>query len=291
MKIANRNNRLAIITEAGAIDVAEATADRFSSDCSLLYPRWSEFRHWADNALAALPTSLARPFAEEELGPPSPAPQQIFAIGANYRDHLAETDFPLPKTMEVFTKFPSCLTGPYSDIPLPTDTVDWEAELVVVIGQVAQGVTAADAWHHVAGLTVGQDFSERPLQLAATQWSLAKSFSAFGPTGPFLVTTDELADPEDLTITCSINGEEMQKGRTGEMIYSVKEIIARLSAVCTLLPGDLIFTGTMSGVGLTRNPPQYLIEGDEVVTTAEGIGTLRNRCVAASPSPHSARLN
>lgn len=185
----------------------------------------------------------------------------------------------MPKSMEVFSKFPTSITGPYTDLPLPTESVDWEAELVLVIGRVAHHVSAGDAWQYVAGLTVGQDFSERPIQLSTTQWCLGKSFPAFGPTGPFLVTVDEFANPDDVTITCSVNGEQMQKGRTSEMIYSVPEIIAGLTRVCTLLPGDLIFTGTMGGVGLTRTPPRYLKVGEEVVTRIDGIGAMRNRCV------------
>jgi 2,4-didehydro-3-deoxy-L-rhamnonate hydrolase len=279
MQIANLNGRLVAIVGGGAVDIAEATADRFSADPAALYPRWEEFREWADQTLPGLSASLASPFSEDELGPPSPTPAQVFAIGANYRDHLEETDFDMPKSMEVFSKFPTCITGPFADLPLPTESVDWEAELVVVIGRRAHRVSADDAWHYVAGLTVGQDFSERPLQLSTTQWCLGKSFTAFGPIGPVLVTPDELANPDDLTITCSINGEQMQKGRTSEMIYSVRETIARLTQVCTLLPGDLIFTGTMGGVGLTRNPPRYLKVGDEVITQIDGIGAIRNQCI------------
>jgi 2,4-diketo-3-deoxy-L-fuconate hydrolase len=287
MRIANIDGRLSVVVDDGAVDVAEATADRFSADPVALYPRWGEFLQWASESLPEVNGSLVRTFRDEELGPPSPRPAQVFAIGANYREHLEETDFAMPKAMEVFSKFPTAITGPYSDLPLPTESVDWEAELVVVIGRVAHHVSAGDAWHYVAGFTVGQDFSERPLQLSTTQWGLAKSFPAFGPTGPFLVTIDELANPDDVNIECIVNGEQMQKGRTGEMIFSVPEIIAGLTRVCTLLPGDLIFTGTMGGVGLTRTPPRYLKAGDEVVTRIDGIGALHNRCVdGVAPAIH-----
>jgi 2-keto-4-pentenoate hydratase/2-oxohepta-3-ene-1,7-dioic acid hydratase in catechol pathway len=285
VRIANLEGRLSIIVDDGAVDVAEATADRFSAEPAGVYPRWDEFQEWARQSIPDLKGSLVRPFRDEDLGPPSPRPAQVFAIGANYREHLEETQFAMPKAMEVFSKFPTAITGPYADLPLPTESVDWEAELVVVIGRVAHQVPAGDAWQYVAGLTVGQDFSERPLQLSTTQWGLAKSFPAFGPTGPFLATVDELADPDDVSIVCSVNGEQMQKGRTGEMIFSVPEIVAGLTRVCTLLPGDLIFTGTMGGVGLTRTPPRYLKVGDEVVTRIDGIGELRNRCIDGNAAP------
>lgn len=279
MRIANLEGRVCIIVDGGAVDVAKASADRFSADAAAIYPRWDEFLQWAREALRDLNGTQAQPFKETDLGPPSPHPAQVFAIGANYHEHMEETKFALPKAMEVFSKFPTSITSPYADLPLPTESVDWEAELVVIIGREAHHVSTADAWQFVAGLTVGNDFSERPLQLSTTQWCLGKSFPAFGPIGPFLVTVDEFANPDDVTITCSVNGEQMQKGRTGEMIYSVPDIIAGLTRVCTLLPGDLIFTGTMGGVGLTRTPPRYLKVGEEVVTHIDGIGALRNRCV------------
>ncbi len=158
----------------------------------------------------------------------------MFAIGLNYRDHAAETGLDAPDAPPTFTKFASCLTGPETDLVLPTDTVDWEVELVAVIGREATDVPAADAWSYVAGLTVGQDFSERTSQMAgpAPQFSLAKSFPGFGATGPWLVTPDEFADRDDLTIACEIDGETVQSGRTGQMMFPVADLIAHLSAVC-----------------------------------------------------------
>ena len=162
--------------------------------------------------------------------------------------------------------------------------VDWEVELVAVLGRPAHRVAAADAWSHVAGLTVGQDISERVLQLAATppQFSLAKSYPNFGPVGPCLVTVDEFEDPDDLELGCSINGSTVQKGRTSDMIFGVAEVIERLSAVLPLAPGDVIFTGTPAGVGLGRAEPRWLQPGDELVSYVSGIGEICQRFVAAS---------
>ncbi len=189
----------------------------------------------------------------------------------------------MPDQPSVFTKFPSCITGPHSDVVLPPGGhTDWEVELVVVIGTAARHVSAAAAWSHVAGLTVGQDISERISQLAGSpaQFSLGKSFPGFGPTGPWLVTVDEFANPDDLELGCSVNGDQMQKARTSYLIISVPQLIAKLSAVVTLLPGDIIFTGTPAGVGMGRDPQRWLAPGDEVVSYVEGIGELRQRFVA-----------
>jgi 2,4-didehydro-3-deoxy-L-rhamnonate hydrolase len=239
--------------------------------------RWPEIVDWA----AGASLGDAVPFAEEDLWAPSPEPRQVFAVGLNYLSHAKEGGVEAPPSPSVFTKFPACLTGPYADVTLPEGSVDWEAELVVVIGRRCERVAAADAWAHVAGLCVGQDISERELQLAGAlpQFSLGKSFPGFGPVGPWLVTPDEFDDPGDLAVECHLNGELVQKARTSEMIYPVPVVIERISAVCPLLPGDVIFTGTPEGVGFGRKPPLYMNPGDELITTIEGIGTLRNRMV------------
>lgn len=281
MRVANADGRLVLVVEGGGIDVERASNGRFASDPAAVYPRWAELREWVAEGVAAAPV----PLDESSLRAPSPAPRQVFSIGANYPDHAEEADFVLPDVMEVFSKFPSSITGPYADVPLPKPTVDWEAELVVVIGATAHEVRREDAWGVVAGVMGGQDYSERERQMAASQWGLAKSYPAFGPTGPWLVTPDELADPDDIEITCAVNGELVQKARTSRMIYSVGEIIAELSSFCTLWPGDLVFTGTMAGVGFIRKPPRYLAPGDVVLTEVEGVGRLENHMV---PGPASA---
>ncbi|MGW0452552.1 fumarylacetoacetate hydrolase family protein [Gordonia sputi] len=277
MRISNLGGRLALLTDTGAVDIEKASAGQFSADPTAVYAKWDEFVAWAQSADLPAGTS----YDDADLGAPVPEPAQIFAIGLNYRDHAIESGLDFPAEPPVFTKFRTSLAGPVGDLELPTDTVDWEAELVVVIGRAARDVSAENAWDHVAGLTVGQDFSERTRQLVppAPQFSLGKSFPGFSPIGPAVVTLDEFADPADLDISCTVDGETMQHGRTSELIFSIPVLIERLSAVLPLLPGDLIFTGTPSGVGGGRSPKRFLRVGEEIVTRIEGIGELRQKCV------------
>ncbi|MBI2964029.1 MAG: fumarylacetoacetate hydrolase family protein [Deltaproteobacteria bacterium] len=277
MRIANSRGRLTLLTADGGSDVESASRGRFRSDPHEIFAEWPAFRAWARDHSGA----GAVPLRNADLGPPSPRPRQVFGIGLNYRDHAAEAGLALPERPATFTKFPSCLTGAYADVRLPSAKVDWEVELVVVVGVEAYRVAEQAAWSHVAGLAVGQDLSERVVQFAAGgQFSLGKSFPGFGPTGPCLVTPDELTDPADLEIRCSVNGEVMQRSRTSEMVFGVPRLLCELSAILPLLPGDVIFTGTPAGIGATRKPPRFLRPGDVVESTIEGVGTLRNRCVA-----------
>ncbi|MGU3293184.1 fumarylacetoacetate hydrolase family protein [Williamsia sp. M5A3_1d] len=283
MRVASVDNRLTVVTPEGyAVDVARLSDHRFSSDPQDIYERWDEFREWAADAVPADGGAAGAGIDPATLDNPVPGPRQVFAIGLNYRDHAHEAGLTLPEAPPTFTKFPTCLTGPNGDVQLPSASVDWEAELVVVIGRRARHVKEGDAWAHVAGLAVGQDFSERDIQLAgpAPQFGLAKSFPGFGPIGPWLVTPDEFDDPDDVELSCTVNGEEVQKSSTSMLIFSVPALIAQLSAVCPLLPGDVIFTGTPSGVGAARTPQRFLAPGDVVVTRIEGIGEIRQRCVA-----------
>ena len=275
MRIANLSGRLVLLTDAGAVDVERASGGRFTADPRAVYARWEEFRSWAETA----PADAATDFRETDLGAPSPVPAQVFGIGLNYRDHAAEAGMDLPDSPAVFTKFACSLCGPTGDITLPGETVDWEVELVAIIGREARQVPAGRGWEHVAGLTVGQDLSERTVQLSgpAPQFSLGKSFPGFGPTGPWLVTQDEFDDRDDITLGCTVNGESMQKGSTKDLVFSVPELVERLSAVLPLVPGDLVFTGTPAGIGGVRKPPRFLAEGDELVSTIEGIGEMRHR--------------
>ncbi|MFJ4438321.1 fumarylacetoacetate hydrolase family protein [Streptomyces sp. NPDC088923] len=275
MRIANLSGRLSLIVDGTAVDVEQASAGLFPADPQAVYARWAEFRAWA--AGAELPAGTA--FKDTDLGAPAPAPRQVLAIGLNYRDHAAESGFDAPEGLPpVFTKFVTSLSGPVTEVKLPENgKTDWEVELVAVIGERAENVSEADAWKHVAGLAAGQDISERVVQLAgpAPQFSLGKSYPGFAPVGPWLVTPDEFENPDDLALGCSVNGEEVQNGRTRDLIFSVPTLIARLSAVLPLLPGDVIFTGTPAGVGLGRDPQRWLSAGDELVSTIEGIGELR----------------
>lgn len=282
MRIANLAGRLVVMDGELAIDVEQASHGRFTTDPQAIYERWDEFVDWASGA----ELQPGAPFNALVLGSPAPVPQQIFAIGLNFDAHAAEAGYATPETEPpVFTKFASCITGPYGEVVVPPGGhTDWEVELVVVIGKLARDVAVGDGWSYVAGLSVGQDISERVLQMAPTppQFSLAKSFPNFGPIGPCLVTVDEFEDPDDLELGCAVNGQTMQKGRTSEMIFSVAELIAKLSAVLPLNPGDVIFTGTPAGVGLGRTDARWLKPGDELVSYVSGIGELRQRFVSAT---------
>ncbi|MEV4516318.1 fumarylacetoacetate hydrolase family protein [Dactylosporangium sp. NPDC049525] len=269
-----------MIVGSRAVDVSQASDRRFGSNAQAVYERWDEFVDWAHEA--TLPYGVE--YDASWLQSPVPAPRQVLAIGLNYREHATEAGFAAPAAEPpVFTKFPSCIAGPYGEIVLPPggDT-DWEVELVVVVGRRAHRVDVDKALSYVAGYAVGQDISERRLQMAAVppQFSLGKSFPGFGPIGPWLVTLDEFKDPNDLELSCAVDGEQVQLGRTRDLIFSVPELVSRLSAGLVLLPGDVIFTGTPSGVGLGRRPPRFLRPGNELMSRIEGIGELRHRIVA-----------
>jgi 2-keto-4-pentenoate hydratase/2-oxohepta-3-ene-1,7-dioic acid hydratase in catechol pathway len=268
------SGRLALITQPGAIDVEEASAGRFWSDPQRVYERWFDFVEWA----AAAPSSAAVPFNAEQLGPPAPRPAQVFGIGANYRSHAAEGGLDVPEWPMVFTKYVSSFTGPAGEIELPSDAVDWEVELVFVVSQLARDVPAERGWDYVAGLTVGQDLSEREIQLRGEipQMSMGKSLPGFSPMGPFLVTPDSVPDRDALAISCSVDGETVQQGSTGDLVFSVPALVAELSAMVPLLPGDVVFTGTPAGVGLARRPPRFLQPGEQLVSRIEGIGEMRH---------------
>src|SRR3954451_3149118 len=270
MHLGNLDGRLSLITEGRALDVESASGGRFGSDPQLVYEGWDAFANWAASAdLAA-----AEPY-DAPLAPPVPRPRQVFALGLNYALHAREAGFELPPMPLVFTKFPSCIVGPGATVEVASEKLDWEVELVAVIGRRAW--RASDGWAHVAGLTVGEDLSARDVQMMGSppQFSLGKSFPGFGPTGPRVVTPP--ANRDDLAISCAVNGDTMQSDRTSSMLFGVGEIVERLSAICPLLPGDLIFTGTPSGVGNRMDPPRYLRPGDELVSTIEGIGSITTR--------------
>lgn len=276
MKLANVDGRAALILDGVAVDVARASAGSFGPELSGIYDAWDAFTAWAASAQPSTGTA----FVEGDLSAPSPSPKQVFAIGLNYRAHAAEGGRDVPKAPAVFTKFPTCLGRPFDPVASVPGRHDWEAELVVVIGRRAHGVSAADAWSCVAGVTCGQDYSERDTQNASGgHFSLGKSFPGFGPTGPWLVTPDELANRDDLAISCEVSGVVMQSSRTSNMVFPVATLIEHLSSIVTLLPGDVIFTGTPEGVGYARTPPRLLAVGDTVVTTIEGIGVIRQSIV------------
>lgn len=277
MRLANVNGRAVLLTaDDQGVDVALASAGKFGPGLSGIYEDWAGFCSWAESVPMDAPVVA---FASRDLGSPSPEPRQIVAVGLNYQAHAAESGFEAPDQLPpTFTKFTSALAGPYVDVVLPPGgNTDWEVELVVVIGHQATKVDESEAWECVAGLTVGQDISERVSQLAgpAPQFSLGKSFPNFAPVGPWLVTSNSLPNRDDLAMRCSIDGEVVQDGRTGDLIFSVPSLISKLSQTITLFPGDLIFTGTPAGVGVGRTPQRFLQAGEELHSWIEGIGEMR----------------
>jgi 2-keto-4-pentenoate hydratase/2-oxohepta-3-ene-1,7-dioic acid hydratase in catechol pathway len=219
-----------------------------------------------------------------QLLAPVPDPHKIICLGLNYRDHAAESGAPIPKDPVLFSKYATALIGHGQAIVLPpvSQEVDYEAELVIVVGKGGRHLKAESAMGHVAGYTVGHDVSARDWQLKKDQkqWMVGKTFDTFAPTGPVLVTADEVPDPHNLPIRLRLNGKTMQDSNTKQMIFSVGEVLAYLSQVFTLEPGDLIFTGTPPGVGFARKPPVFLKAGDVVEVEIDGLGVLRNPVVA-----------
>ncbi len=275
MKLANYDGRAAIVVDDTVADVHDASGGRFGPDVMRVFDDWPSFVDFAAGVTAG-----TAPLVEAKLRCPVPEPRQVFAIGLNYRSHAEESGLPVPTVPATFTKFPASLAGPFDDVEIVGDTVDWEVELVAVIGTRADRVDEADAWTHVAGLTVGQDVSDRTLQFAAgAQFSLGKSWRGFGPMGPWLVTPDEVPDPDDLALGCSVDGETVQDARTSDLVFGVPQLVTELSAVLPLLPGDVIFTGTPAGIGATRQPARFLASGNVLESWIEGIGTIRNRFV------------
>ena len=210
-------------------------------------------------------------------------PQKIVCVGLNYRDHAAESGSPIPREPILFSKYPTALIGHGEAIVLPavSQEVDYEAELVIVVGKRGRNLAAASAREYVAGYTVGHDVSARDWQLKkdGKQWMVGKTFDTFAPVGPVLVTADEVPDPHNLGIRLRLNGQTMQDSSTKQLIFGVGEILAYLSQVFTLEPGDLIFTGTPPGVGMARKPPLFLKGGDVVEVEIDGLGLLRNPVV------------
>jgi 2-keto-4-pentenoate hydratase/2-oxohepta-3-ene-1,7-dioic acid hydratase in catechol pathway len=226
------------------------------------------------------------PFEAVRLLPPVLDPQKIICVGLNYADHAAETGATAGDEPVIFCKFPTALLAPEQTIELPPESnqVDYEAELVVVIGKRARRITRGEAWEHIAGYACGHDVSARDWQKhkPGKQWLLGKSFDTFAPLGPWLATCDEVADPGNLHIELRLNGQVMQSSSTEQLIFPVDYLVSYLSHVCTLLPGDLIYTGTPPGVGVARTPPVFLKPGDVAEVTIEGLGTLRNPVIAGA---------
>lgn len=278
MRIANHDGRLTLVRRDDTVDVATASDGRFDSAIEHVFDRWDEFVDWCrSDGLTA--TGSTRPAGS--IGPVSPRPRQIFGVGLNYVDHAREAGSPLPTVPLLFTKFSSALAGPNAVVELSGPSVDWEVELVVVVGRRCDGVSRDRAWDHVAGLTIGQDISDRDVQLegATPQYSFGKSFANFAPIGPALVTPDEFPDPDAVALECWVDDERVQNGTSANLVFSVPQLVEYISARVVLEPGDLIFTGTPAGVGLGRTPRRYLRDGETIVSRIEGIGEMTNRVV------------
>jgi 2-keto-4-pentenoate hydratase/2-oxohepta-3-ene-1,7-dioic acid hydratase in catechol pathway len=224
------------------------------------------------------------PRAEIELVAPLQKPPRIFGIGLNYREHAAESKMKVQAVPTVFMKLASSIVGTGAEVLLPPEATDpdYEAELAVVIGKGGHHIAAADWEQHVFGYTIVNDVSARGVQLATSQWTLGKSFPTFTPMGPFITTRDEVPDPHELDIQLTLNGEVMQSANTRDLIFRIPELIAYLSSIVPLEPGDIISTGTPPGVGLGRTPPRWLRDGEEMVIRIERLGTLVNRTRATN---------
>lgn len=269
---------LVVGDEDRLVDVERASKGSLPSDPMACLARWDEVRALASSMIGVSDAPRA---VLDTLDCPVPRPRQMFAIGINYRKHAEEMGSMLPDSPLTFAKFQSSLNAPTGDIPIVGDTCDYEAEVVVVISVGGRNIAESRAWNHIAGLCVGQDISDRRLQYSGKppQFSLGKSRQGFAPIGPWVCDVRDLPKRNELMIGCTINGEVRQNASTDDMIFDVSQLVSYLSTICELYPGDIIFTGTPSGVGHGRKPPVYLRPGDVVVTTLEAVGMLRNRCV------------
>ena len=246
-------------------------------DAQALAP--AKLRELAKLDAKKLPLVKGRP----RLGPCVATPSKFVAIGLNFTDHAKETGSPIPEYPVVFYKAPSCIVGPNDNVMLPKDStqVDWEVELAIVIGRTARHVAVGDALKYVAGYCIVNDVSERDFQLrkSASQWSKGKGCDTFGPMGPWLVTTDEIRDPQNLDMWLDVNGDRRQTGNTKTQIFGVAAVVADVSKYMTLLPGDVITTGTPPGVGLGMKPPQWLKAGDTMALGIAGLGEQKQKVV------------
>jgi 2-keto-4-pentenoate hydratase/2-oxohepta-3-ene-1,7-dioic acid hydratase in catechol pathway len=275
-RLVNVGGRSALDLGGRFYDVARVAGNESLAPLTACLTRFDDLHSLAERCEQLPPDGLV---VDVVLGAPVPDARQVFGIGLNYRSHAAESGMELPPAPLTFTKFPSCLAGPTAEIPLSGSEVDYEAEVVVVIGRECRDVSEEGAWGVVAGVTAGQDISDRKVQLTGTppQFCLGKSFGAYGPIGPAVVTVDSFPNPTESTRRCEVWGEVLQESSTAQLIFSVPQLVSYLSSICMLYPGDLIFTGTPDGVGMARG--RFLRAGDEIITTVEGVGQLRNRCI------------
>jgi 2-keto-4-pentenoate hydratase/2-oxohepta-3-ene-1,7-dioic acid hydratase in catechol pathway len=283
MRLANLNGRATVVTTSGLFDLATSSNGAFSSSIDKCLPQLEKIRQWFDNANVE-PTEATTDeglIGDPRLGSVVEHPQQIFCVGLNYKEHAKEMDLAIQPAPMIFTKFVSALAGPNADVPIPAPTTDFEAELVVVFGKTGRNIAQEDALSYVAGYCVGQDYSERTTQTAGSpaQFSLGKSFRNFAPIGPWLTTADEIPNPNDLGIRCTVNGTRFQDSNTDDMIFSIPELISYISSVVEIRCGDIMFTGSPHGVGQGQNPKFFLEPGFLIETSIEYLGTIVNKAV------------
>ena len=268
--------RIGIVAGDGLIDLSRAAPD-LPQDMKSLIAAWPD--------VSARVQQIARDakpdfkVADVRLCAPVPRPQKILAIGLNYSDHIAETGREAPKEQTWFSKMPSAVNGPYDPIQIPraSSSIDYEAEMVFIVGKRCRHVAREDAASVVFGYCVGNDVSVRDWQFATTQFVLGKSFDTHAPFGPWIVTADEIGDPHDLGIRCFVNGDKRQESNTRHLIFNVFDQIAHLTKALTLEPGDVIYTGTPSGVGFAMKPPKFLVAGDVVRVEIDKLGAIEAR--------------
>ncbi|MGB8858625.1 MAG: fumarylacetoacetate hydrolase family protein [Ilumatobacteraceae bacterium] len=279
MRLANYQGRATIVVHGRAVDVERATAGQLSSDPMVLSHL---AHHQLLEAVAQSIDSADWPELDEALlGAPVPRPPKGFGVALNYKQHALESGRDLPTEPHLFGKTDNCVCGPFDEIVVPAGhtQIDYEAELVIVFGRTCKGATRENAWSFLAGVTCGQDISDRAEQFRppVKQFTIAKTYDTFGPIGPYLLTVDELADPDALELEGRVSGEVMQHSNTSDLIFDVPALVVWLSRFITFQPGDLVWTGTPGGVGEARG--RFLHDGDVVETEIEGIGCMRNPVV------------
>ncbi len=286
-------SRLGAVMGDVVIDLAGAQAARqgedFPADMLTFLQAGDEARQtageiieWVESNRKSAEEPFVHALSDLTLAPPILNPSKIICVGLNYADHCREQNIDLPKSPVLFAKFPTALIGINEAITWPAESsqqVDYEAELAVVIGREAKNVSEDEAYRYVAGCTIVNDVSARDVQFSDGQWIRGKSFDTFCPMGPYLVTMDEIDDPQELDIRCRVNGELRQDSNTREMIFQIPFLISFISKTSTLLPGDVISTGTPAGVGVFRNPKVFLKPGDVVEVEIETLGLLRNSVI------------
>ena len=272
--------RVAGVRDDGYVDLNNADP-RVPHCIKMLLAKGSEGLRLAE---AAIETGISMATDSVKLLPPVPSPEKVICVGVNYAEHAREGGMEPPDRPVIFNKFPTAVGADGDPVVLPPESpkVDYEAELVVVIGKKGRRIPESEAMDYVAGYCVGNDVSARDWQLEtpAGQWLLGKSFDSFAPFGPAMITADEISDPGNLSISLRLNGETMQDSNTSQLIFPIGKLIAYISSVATLAPGDVIFTGTPPGVGMARTPAVWLKPGDVMEVEIEGLGVLSNPCVA-----------